>query len=1034
MKRSRYNPLKDTPDIFAEDVQTAAEKILDEISETTPDIVTPQDLQNIPQIAARAAEHSPQVSPQQAEEELRFLIDKYYNGDRELPPNERHQNRQKYKDELIALMRRWGMLYVEKNHYPLSRDEKHIIRIDYYGTVDSPNEGQLSPQYKQNYTSFPVKYSRKEKKKLKEQTKEENITNLQHANREIDYPLEAYDLSYSPMWRLFRLFPRFYRIENQVRLQMQKMKINPEIIPYMNSYDFSDILYRRYAKNPQTKNASIFLGARQSFVKDVFLHHDDWLRKFFQHKNYHERYIEALMIAARSKGVTNNIRVKGTPKEFIYDFILSNRAEFRSFLHKQAQDGNHIDNILNRLNTNGAPLTPEMNNFILRNKNDFKQTLKHRYIIDRQINALLELVSPHEIPPYVKENLRGFILSHEDDYKDFLQQQGIGESEIKLRLQRIKNRTSSNLPVEQLTAFAENRHHLFKDYMRADQRDENYICFALNSLHPVPYPDYVNELLTGFIRSQQPQLQKFLTKNNSGDTPETLLQKIKQNGITPDIQPLVSSFASDNRDLFSSYYRQNNILTYDELKEQNADTINYIAKNKCFPASLKNFGKNFILRNEAAFRGWYVSFRLNEAQEQATAQFSNICNGINAANFPLAQNFINERREAFLNFSAQNGALFAEEDIQRQFGEFQRKGKLSPELKKGMEEFIAANGYAFRKSLTQSKVAEKEKNADLILKKIKNQGISANISAYVHKFILNNENIFLSSLCESKEDARYAENILTPQRNGKGNSENQNIIKQYIRSRYAGFIDFLSEMNNIETYAGHTIQEIENDNAGADSFRWAQEFICNNEEKFQTYMAKEKVPDQDIAALVKDIRAFKLSKDIRFNLDASGLSISFNDGMTTEKIKIGVHHKGAVQDGYDINSLLLAENKNLSVIALPDNAYEQPNIAAVNYFGNLTAIDDRYHYEFFHGLDKTEKANDRERYIARVYPSDPHLIFFGSLDPADQLSYDYSNDPRTLRYLRHAERIMEQNRQMEQEDSPYSVVNHLLPHHRNKSR
>lgn len=1031
MKRSRYNPLKDNSDIFAEDVQTSTEKILDEISENNQITVSPADLQNIPQLAARAAEHSPATTPQEAEEELRFLIDKYYNGDRNLPLNERYKDRQKYKDNLIAAMRRWGMIYTEKNHYPLSRDEKHIIRIDYYGTVDCPNDGQLSPQYKQNYTSFPIKQSRKEKKKQKELPQTNKITDIQHANREIEYPLEAYDLLYSPMWRLFRLFPRFYRIENQVRMQMQKMRINPEVIPYMNSYDFSDILYRRYAKSPQTKNASIFLGARQSFIKDVFLRHHDWLQNFFHRKRYNERYIQALMIAAQSKGVTNNIRVKGTPKEFIYDYILANRNRFRNFLQEQAKNGNHVETILNRLSANGAPLTNEMNNFIYCNKNDFKQTLKHRYITDRQINALLELVSPHEIPAYVKENLRGFILSREEDYQHFLNRQGIGTSEIKLRLQKIKSRSSANIPIEQLTSFAESNRHLFKEYMRRDKRDENYIRFALNSLHPVPYPDYVNELLTAFAQSASPRLQKFLSKKNSAYTSQTLLQKIQQDGITPDTQKLISRFASDNRDLFSSFYRQNNILTYQELKEQNADTINYIAKNKCFPASLKDFAKNFILRNEAAFRGWYVNFHLEEAQLQASAVFSRIKgNGLSAENMPQAENFINERKEAFANFCRHQGITVSPEDLNRLFNKEQN----SPVLKKAAEDFICTNGYAFRKSVTQTKVADKEKNADILLKKIKTQGISTNIYAYVHKFILNNENIFLSNLCESKEDARYAENILNLQRNGKNNLETQNIIKKYIKSRYAGFIEFLHEMNNIETYADSTIQEIENAGANPDSFRWAQEFICQDEEKFRAYMAKEKIPDQNIAELVKDIRAYKLSKDIRFNLDSSGLSIRFNDGMVTDRIKIGVHHKGAVQDGYDIKSILLAENKDFTVLASPDEMYEQPNIAAVNYFGNLTAIDDRYHYEFFHGLDKTEKANDRERYIARVYPTDPHLIFFGSLDPADRLSYDYSNDPRTLRYLKHAERIMEQNRQMEQQDSPYSVVNHLLPHHRNKNR
>ena len=54
---------------------------------------------------------------------------------------------------------------------------------------------------------------------------------------------------------------------------MQQQGVNPEIIPYLNIYDYSDLLYNHF-KQQNDKNddcATIFLGARQSFVKDVFL-------------------------------------------------------------------------------------------------------------------------------------------------------------------------------------------------------------------------------------------------------------------------------------------------------------------------------------------------------------------------------------------------------------------------------------------------------------------------------------------------------------------------------------------------------------------------------------------------------------------------------------------------------------------------------------------------------------------------------------------------------------------------------------------
>ena len=62
-------------------------------------------------------------------------------------------------------------------------------------------------------------------------------------------------------------------------------------------------------------------------------------------------------------------------------------------------------------------------------------------------------------------------------------------------------------------------------------------------------------------------------------------------------------------------------------------------------------------------------------------------------------------------------------------------------------------------------------------------------------------------------------------------------------------------------------------------------------------------------------------------------------------------------------------------------------------------------------MDSTEKFDNCERYIARLYPADTNVIFFGSLAPEDKLSYDYSHDPRTLRYRKHTEKMIEANKE-----------------------
>lgn len=68
-------------------------------------------------------------------------------------------------------------------------------------------------------------------------------------------------------------------------------------------------------------------------------------------------------------------------------------------------------------------------------------------------------------------------------------------------------------------------------------------------------------------------------------------------------------------------------------------------------------------------------------------------------------------------------------------------------------------------------------------------------------------------------------------------------------------------------------------------------------------------------------------------------------------------------------------------------------------------------------MDRTEKFDNCERYIGRLYPADPNLIFFGGLAPEDQLSYDYSRDPRTKRYRSHTETVTLANRELQKVNS-----------------
>ena len=152
--KKRHNPLKSSSDIFAEE-KTSAEMIMDTfVHPSEPVFFSDEDFQNLPELAQKAQQINPDCDPKQDEAEILQLLDKFYNGDRELPPASRYKNKETYKHMLIQKFRRWGMIYVEKKHYSLSRPEKHLIRIDFYGTVNKPRPDQNSISYLRNRNDF----------------------------------------------------------------------------------------------------------------------------------------------------------------------------------------------------------------------------------------------------------------------------------------------------------------------------------------------------------------------------------------------------------------------------------------------------------------------------------------------------------------------------------------------------------------------------------------------------------------------------------------------------------------------------------------------------------------------------------------------------------------------------------------------------------------------------------------------------------------------------------------------------------------
>ena len=198
------------------------------------------------------------------------------------------QERDFIREEIKTLIRTWGLTYVDDlEHYPLSREEKHIIRMDFYGSINQTEKVPPRTNLSERYLQFI------------------NAPQTQQA----ELPPQDYNLDTSPTWQLFRQFPRFQKIESELKEQMHKMHIPAELLPAMNAYDFSDILYNYFKEDENSPKAHLFLGARKSFIKDFIRHNENALKKYLTQINVDQRYIDALVDEMKRLGKTSNIMV-----------------------------------------------------------------------------------------------------------------------------------------------------------------------------------------------------------------------------------------------------------------------------------------------------------------------------------------------------------------------------------------------------------------------------------------------------------------------------------------------------------------------------------------------------------------------------------------------------------------------------------------------------------------------------------------------------------------------------------------------------
>ena len=145
-------------------------------------------------------------------------------------------------DKLEKIHWMTGSFYEEGNSYfPISEDEKKLVRMECYGSIDKRRDHELSACYK-----F---FNRPENKGK--------------------YRLKDYDLATSPMWQVFNQFESFREIAPKVKRQLYKNRINPDALKVMSVSDFCDVIYQAFTESPDKQKAHFLqYGYKNRFVKD----------------------------------------------------------------------------------------------------------------------------------------------------------------------------------------------------------------------------------------------------------------------------------------------------------------------------------------------------------------------------------------------------------------------------------------------------------------------------------------------------------------------------------------------------------------------------------------------------------------------------------------------------------------------------------------------------------------------------------------------------------------------------------------------
>ncbi len=188
--------------------------------------------------------------------------------------------------ELKCINESMGLHYVKHSAVPFSKEERLIIRMDFYGTIDRIPNDERKKKLSRHYL-YGIK---------------QPLTQA--------LPISCYDLKKSPSWRLYARFEKFRRIEGRLRQYMAQSRFNPHLLEVMTPRDFSDLIVQAFAKSPKD-NKVIFeypLSTRKRFIKKLAQKHHKEIYKILASK-YDERWAKSVVQMMRRYGSVNQSKL-----------------------------------------------------------------------------------------------------------------------------------------------------------------------------------------------------------------------------------------------------------------------------------------------------------------------------------------------------------------------------------------------------------------------------------------------------------------------------------------------------------------------------------------------------------------------------------------------------------------------------------------------------------------------------------------------------------------------------------------------------